>query len=155
MAFSAGVRMIWRDNTTDIVPVGAERKSSTVRPNRLWTSSTAVDRSGPICAGLFTPSADTEWQTKQPVFTNQAPGPVFIASSAVFSSTVCGSVRGVPGTIAAGTGDLRHDRISMASACASFVVRWKFGITMWAQSGLGAFKRGTYQADEVFLTGQR
>ena len=89
--------MIWRERTTAIVPVGAFRKSSTVRPKRDCTSSTAVERSGPICAGLFTPSAWMEWQTKQPVLTNQAPGPLFIRASSAISSGVCGSVRGVPG----------------------------------------------------------
>ncbi len=73
------------------------KKSSTVLPKRLCVSSTAVERSGPTCAALFTPSAETEWQTKQPVFTNQAPGPVFIRSSSAISSAVCGSVRGTPG----------------------------------------------------------
>ena len=58
--FCSGVRMIWRESTTLIVPVGLARNASTVKPNRLWVSSTAVDRSGPICAGLFTPSAATE-----------------------------------------------------------------------------------------------
>ena len=88
--------MIWRDSTTLIVPVGLARKASTVSPKRLWVSSTAVERSGPICAGLRTPSADTEWQTKQPVSTNQRPGPVFITSSAASSSALRGSVRGAP-----------------------------------------------------------
>ena len=39
-------------------------KSSTVMPNRFCVSSTAVERSGPICAGLFTLSAAIEWHTK-------------------------------------------------------------------------------------------
>src|SRR5262249_50951339 len=60
VAFCSGVRTIWRESTTDIVPVGSRRKSSIVRPNRDCTSSTAFDRSGPICAGLFTPSAEIE-----------------------------------------------------------------------------------------------
>ena len=111
-----------------------------MRPNRLCTSSTAMERSGPICAGLFTPSAAIEWHTKQPVFTNQAPGPVFIASSAARSSAVCGSVRGTPATIDAGTGALRHDSTSIASACASFVVRLKFGITVSVTRARGSFR---------------
>jgi hypothetical protein len=90
--------MICRDNTTDIVPLGSRRKSSMVRPKRFCTSSTAIDRSGPICAGLLTPSDETEWQTKQPVWTNHAPGPFFISSSALSSSAVRGSLRGAPAT---------------------------------------------------------
>ena len=54
--------MIWRDSTTAIVPVGSRRKSSTVRPKRACVSSTAVERSGPICAGLLTPEEVAEEQ---------------------------------------------------------------------------------------------
>ena len=90
--------MIWRDNTTLIVPVGLARNASMVTPNRLCTSSTAFDKSGPIWAGLLTPSAEIEWHTKHPVCTNQPPGPVRIATSALSSSALRGSVRGVPDT---------------------------------------------------------
>ena len=55
-AFSSGESTICRDSTTCIVPLGSWMKSSRVRPKRDWTSSTAVERSGPIWAGLFTPS---------------------------------------------------------------------------------------------------
>ena len=83
------------------------RKSSIVRPNRLCTSSTAVDRSGPICAGLFTPSAEIEWHTKQPGLHEPArPARSSSAPRPSTSSGVCGSVRGAPATYSAGTVDL-------------------------------------------------
>ena len=137
---------IWRESTTDIVPVGSRRKSSRVRPKRVCTSSTAVERSGPIWAGLFTPRAEIEWQTKQPVFTNQAPGPSFIRCSASFSSAVCGSVRGTPGTNEAGTGALRQDSTSMARACASFVLKLKLGMTVSWTRARGSLRCATCQA---------
>ena len=75
--------------------------------------------------------------------------------SASFSSAVCGSVRGTPGTNEAGTGDLRHDRISMARACASFVVRLKLGMTVSWTRERGSLRCATCQAKDVFCPERR
>ena len=120
----------------------------------LCASSTAVERSGPICAGLFTPKTEIEWQTKHPVCTNQAPGPVFIRSSApLLGGLRIGARRARDDS--AGTGALRHESTSIASACASFVVRWKFGMTVSGTSARGSLKCATCQANAVFWPERR
>src|SRR6516164_8765307 len=91
-----------------------------------------------------------EWQTKHPVFTNQAPGPVRIRASASFSSVVWGSVRGAPERNEAGTGSLLQESTSIASAWASLVERWKLGITVSCTSALGSLRCDTCQAKAVF-----
>ena len=89
--------MIWRDSTTLIVPVGLREEVVDGPPKRLCTSSTAFDRSGPIWAGLFTPSAEIEWQTKQPVSTNQRAGSRLHAPPRPpVPPALRGSVRGAP-----------------------------------------------------------
>ncbi|MDQ2675247.1 MAG: hypothetical protein M3Y34_00430, partial [Actinomycetota bacterium] len=52
------------------------------------TSSTAIERSGPIWAWLFTSKADTEWHWTHPVSTNHWPGPPAAFAGAVLIALV-------------------------------------------------------------------
>ena len=66
----SGMRL---DSTIAMVPVGSRRKSSSERPKRFGTSSTAIDRSGAVAAGFQMPYTEIEWQLVHPVCTNHAP----------------------------------------------------------------------------------
>jgi len=85
-----------------------------------------------------------------------APRPVAdLARSVAFSSGVWGSVRGTPATNSAGTGALRHDITRMPRAWASFVERWKFGMTVSWTRARGSLRCATCQANEVFCPESR
>ncbi len=62
---------------------------------------------------------------------------------------------GTPATNSAGTGALRHDITRMPRAWASFVVRWKFGITVSWTRGARVLEVRDVPGNEVFCPERR